>query len=229
MRLKEVTVMPVRQVLEKYLVEVRDDLLRLSSMADQAIANSLKALVERDGDLAAQVSVNDATLNRLRFTIEENCYRLLATQQPNATDLRIVVGTVSIATDLERIGDHAAGVARLALRMIDSPPIKPLVDIPQMAEIDRLMIKNAVNAFLKRDQILAEHVIEQDRAVDQLHAHVYSDLVAIMTRDASTIERATFLLWVSHNLERIGDRATNICERAIYVATGQLTEHRGHP
>jgi phosphate transport system protein len=97
-----------------------------------------------------------------------------------------------------------------------------------MAEIDRLMVKRAVDAFLKHDQILAEHVIEQDRAVDQLHAHVYSDLVAIMTRDVSTIERATFLLWISHNLERIGDRATNICERAIYVATGQLTEYSGH-
>ncbi len=221
--------MPVRPVLEKYLVEVRDDLLRLTSMADQAIVNSLKALVERNGDLAAQVSVNDATLNRLRFAIEENCYRLLATQQPNATDLRVVVGTVSVATDLERIGDHAAGIARLALRMIDSPPIKPLVDIPQMAEIDRLMVKSAVDAFLKHDKALAEHVIEQDRAVDQLHALVYRDLVAIMVHDASTIERATFLLWVSHNLERIGDRATNICERAIYVATGQLTEYRDHP
>lgn len=216
--------MPYRPALERALVEVIDDLLRLASMVDQAISNSVQALVERNGDLAHQVSANDITLNDRRYSIEENCYKLIATQQPNATDLRVVVGAVSVATNLERIGDHAAGVARLTLRMIDQPPLKPLIDIPQMAETGREMVKGAVNAFANRDYALAERVIQQDRDVDRLHEQVYRELIGFMTRDPHTIERATFLLWVSHNLERIGDRSVNICERAVYVATGELKE-----
>jgi len=216
----------VRTHLERCLAEISDDLLRLTSMADSAIAQSIHALVERDGNLAQQVSQNDAALNQLRFNIEEVCYRLLATQQPNATYLRMIVGSVSVATNLERIGDHAAGVARLTLRMVDRPPLMPLVDIPQMAEIGRMMVKSSVNAFLSHNVTLAEEVIERDKDIDRLHGHVYDALVKIMTADSKAVERATFLLWVSHNLERIGDRATNISERAIYLATGQLKEYQ---
>lgn len=216
--------MPIRPVLDRSLIAVMDDLLRLSSMAEQAIAISMKALNERNADLATQVNTNDVTLNEIRYTIEETCYRLIATQAPNSTDLRMIVGAVSVATNLERIGDHAAGVARLTLRMIDQPLLKPLIDLPQMAEIAREMVRNSVLAFSERDVALAESVVKRDDVVDTLHQKVYNDLVAYMTKDVSTIERATFLLWVSHNLERIGDRACNICERAIYVATGELKE-----
>ena len=216
--------MPIRQVLDRSLGEIHDDLLRLASMVDRSIADSMKALVERDGDLAQQVSLNDAKLNEVRFAIEERCYHLIATQQPNTTDLRVLVGAVSVATNLERIGDHAAGVARLTLRMIDQPLLTRLVNIPQMAEIGREMVRGAVDAFVNHDAVLAEQVVRRDRDVDRLHEQVYRELIDFMTKDPTRIERATFLLWVSHNLERIGDRATNICERAIYVATGELKE-----
>jgi phosphate transport system protein len=217
--------MPIRQVFERSLEGIRDDLWRLSSMVDQAIVDSVKSLVDRNADLARQVSVNDSVLNDLRYTVEEQCYRVIATQQPNATDLRVLVGAVSVATNLERIADHAAGIARLTLRMVDQPLVKPLVDIPQMAEIDREMVKGAVDAFLRHDAILAEQIVTRDNEVDRLHNQVYQELINFMTKDPTTVERATFLLWVSHNLERIGDRATNICERAVYVATGELKEY----
>lgn len=216
--------MPPRTALDRSLTEVTDDLLRLSSMTEQAIDSSMKALAERDANLATQISANDVMLNEIRYTIEENCYRMIATQAPNSTDLRIVVGAVSVATNLERIGDHAAGIARLTLRMIDQPLLKPLIDLPQMAEIARGMVRDAVKAFSERDVVLADAVVKRDANVDALHRQVYNDLLGYMTRDTSTVERATFLLWVSHNLERIGDRACNICERAIYVATGELKE-----
>ena len=216
--------MPTRAVFDKSLEGIRDDLLRLSSMATRSISDSMKALLDRNADLARQVSANDATLNEVRYTIEENCYTLIATQQPNATDLRNIVGAVSVATNLERIGDHAAGIARLTLRMIDQPLVKQLVDIPQMAEIGREMVQGAVDAFLSRDAALAERIVARDDDVDRLQDHVYRELLEIITNDKSTIERATYLLWVSHNLERIGDRAENICERAIYATTGELKE-----
>jgi len=217
--------MPPRPVLERSLVDIRDNVLRLASMADQAIANAVRALVERDGTLATIVSQNDAQLNTLRFAVEELSYRLIATQQPNSTDLRLLVGAVSVVTNLERIGDHAAGVARLALRFIERPLPKPLVDIPEMALITREMVREAVNAFFARNVALAERVIARDKDVDALQSRVYRDLVAIMTANTNLIEVCTYLLWVSHNLERIGDRATNICERAIYVTTGELKEY----
>jgi phosphate transport system protein len=216
--------MPTRAVFDRSIEVLRDDLFRLSSMVDRSIADSIRALVDRNSDLARQVSTNDANLNHLRYAIEEQCYTLIATQAPNATDLRVIVGAVSVATNLERIGDHAAGIARLTLRMIDQPLLKPLVDIPQMAEIGREMVKGSVEAFLNRNVVQAEQLVARDKDIDRLHDQVYQELLGFMTRDPITVERATFLLWVSHNLERMGDRAMNICERAIYVVSGQLKE-----
>jgi len=216
--------MPIRNTFERHLGDLRDDLLRLSSMTDRAIADSIKALIDRDAALAHQVSSTDAKLNELRYQIEEHAYTLIATQQPNATDLRVIVGAANVAINLERIGDHAAGIARLTIRMADQPLLKPLIDVPQMAEVGRSMVRDSVTAFLNQDVALAEQVVQRDEQVDRLHKQVYNELIGFMTKDPSTVERATFLLWVSHNLERIGDRATNICERAIYVATGELKE-----
>lgn len=216
--------MPTRVIFDRSLEDINDDLLRLASMTDRAIADGMKALLERNGDLAREVSSHDSQLNDMRFSIEEKCYSLIATQQPNATDLRGVVGALSVATNLERIGDHAAGIARLTLQMLDKPLLKPLVDIPEMAEIARWMVRGAVNAFLLHDAVAAEQIVAKDKTIDVLNKRVYIELIDYMTHDPSTVERATFLLWVSHNLERIGDRAMNICERAIYVATGILKE-----
>jgi phosphate transport system protein len=217
--------MPPRPVLERSLIDLTDNVLRLASMADQALALAMRALVERNAALAAQVSANDQQLNRLRYAIEEECYRLLAMQHPNATDLRHLVGTVSVATNLERIGDHAAGVARLALRMIDAPPPRPLVDIPQMAVIGREMVRGAVQAFVTHNVPLAEAIIRRDEEIGQLQKRTFREMIDLMTELPYLVERATFLLWISHNLERVGDRATNICERAIYVVTGEIREH----
>lgn len=216
--------MPPRTIFERSLVGVIDDLLRLASMTESAISDCMRALVGRDAELAHKINANDAHLNELRYSVEEHCYRLLATQQPNSTDLRTIVGAVSVATNLERIGDHAAGIARLTLRMLDQPLLKPLVDIPQMAEIAYDMVRDSVRSFADRNLLLAEAVVKRDDTVDLLHQQVYRDLIEYMVRDSGTIERATMLLWVSHNLERMGDRACNICERAIYVCTGELKE-----
>lgn len=220
--------MPGRPMFDRSLGDIRDDLLRLSSMVDCAIVDAMRALTDRNCDLATQVSINDEQLNSVRYSLEERCYSVIATQQPTGQDLRAIVGAVSVATNLERMGDHAAGIARLTLRMCDKPLLKPLVDIPQMAEIAREMIRSSLDAYLKRDLALAEKVVAQDQQINRLHDLVYEELLGYMMNDARTIERATFLLWVSHNLERIGDRSINICERAIYLATGELKEFNAH-
>ncbi|HLY29000.1 MAG TPA: phosphate signaling complex protein PhoU [Aggregatilineales bacterium] len=216
--------MRTRSALDHSYAEISDNLLRLTSMVDRALVDAMKALIDRDGKLAQNVSQGDSALNDLRYSIEESCYTLLATQAPTATDLRNVMGAVSVATNLERIGDHAAGIARLTLRMVDQSLLRPLVDIPQMAELVRAMIKDAVRAFLEHSPELAENVVQRDNDVDALQTSVYDTLISFMTHDPSTVKRATYLLWVSHNLERSGDRATNICERAIYATTGVLKE-----
>ncbi|MHB8626615.1 MAG: phosphate signaling complex protein PhoU [Aggregatilineales bacterium] len=221
--------MPHRPTLDRSLEEVRDNLLRLASMVDSAIARDIRALVERDCDLAQQVSNDDGLLNDVRYKVEAQAYALIATQQPTGTDLRAAVAAVSVATNLERMGDHAAGIARLVLRLCDQPLLKPLVDLPQMAEIARQMMRGSLDAYLKRDCELARQVVAQDAHINRLHEQIYRELLGYMMRDASAIERATFLLWISHGLERIGDRSKNICERAIYLATGELVEFGGHP
>jgi phosphate transport system protein len=210
------------------MAEIRDDLLRLASMDDAQIENAVKALADRNCGLAKQVSADDDALNTIRYDLEEKAYGVIATQQPNGSDLRFLVGAVSVATNLERIGDHAAGIARLVIRMCDQSLVKPLIDIPQMTLICRDMVRVSLDAYLKRDVELAMQVVVKDDIVNDLHNRVYRDLLAIMMKDAATIERATYLLWVSHNLERIGDRAKNICERAIYLATGELKEFVEH-
>jgi len=220
--------MPHRPTLDRSLEEVRDNLLRLASMVDSAIVHDIRALVERDCSLAQQVSNDDALLNGVRYKIETQAYAIIATQQPTGTDLRAAVAAVGVATNLERMGDHAAGIARLVVRLCNQPLLKPLNDLPHMADIARQMMRGSVDAYLKRDCELARAVANQDSHINRLHQQIYNDLLDCMTRDVSTIERATFLLWISHGLERIGDRSKNICERAIYLATGELVEFGDH-
>jgi phosphate transport system protein len=218
--------MPTRPTFDRHLEQIRDDVLRLSSMVDHAITESIVALSERNCERARRVALEDDKVNTVRYSLEENAYATLATQQPTSSDLRYIVAAISIATNLERIGDHAAGIARLTMRMCDQPLLKPLVDIPQMAEICRGMVSDSVRSYVDQNVALAEAVVERDKQVNELHKRVYEDLLGYMMRDAATIERATYLLWVSHGLERIGDRAKNICERAIYLVTGELKEFR---
>jgi len=213
-----------RSVLEHDLETLRQDLLRLGSLVEQAIACSIQALRERNADLAQQVISDDAQVNQLRYSIEEACLVTIATQQPAAGDLRTIIAAMHIAGELERIGDHAEGIATLTLRMVDQPLLKPLIDVPNMAHICQEMIRASLDAYANHDANLAEQVFGRDDELDGLHQQVFRELLTYMLEDPKNISRATFLLWVSHNLERIGDRVTNICERVVFMTTGHLGE-----
>jgi phosphate transport system protein len=214
----------MRPVLDRQLMEVRDSLVRLSSMTAQAIQQGIKAFVGRDVALAKSVIADDKAVNALRFSIEEVCYRLIALQQPNATNLRIIVGSVSVATNLERIADHAAGVARLGWRLAELPPLPTSTAISQMANISEWMVRNAVTCFVQQNITLVESVVARDKEIDKIHEHFCKEVISRMQQSPDAVERGTFHLWASHNFERIGDRAMNICERAVYVVTGELRE-----
>jgi phosphate transport system protein len=218
-----------RATLERELQEMQDDLLRLGDRVDQAIANAMRSLEQRDLDLARQVVADDGEVNALRFQIEENCLRLIATQQPAAGDLRAVVAAMNIVVDLERMGDHAAGIARTVLRMGEEPLLKPLIDMPRMAEICRQMLRQALRAYVARDAEAALAVARQDDTVDGLYGQIFRELLTFMIEDPHTTTRALYLLFSAHNLERIGDRVTNIVERIIFMASGEMREVNPEP
>jgi phosphate transport system protein len=211
-----------RRSLDEGLNAVQNDLLRMGSLVDQAIDGSMQALRNRDHSLARKIIDGDAELNRLRYEVEESCLAIIATQQPAAGDLRAILAVDTIAVELERMGDHAEGIAKIVVRMGDEPPIKPLVEIPKMADLCRQMLKQSLDTFLSRDPEAARRVGEADDQIDALYRELFDQLVAIMARDPSTVERGTYLLWIAHNLERIGDRITNISERVIFMTTGQM-------
>ncbi len=213
-----------RALFDRELTDLRDNILYLGGMVEMAIEMSIQALREQDEDLARQVIAGDEEINDRRYDIEEQCVRLIATQQPAAGDLRAIVAAIHIVTELERMGDHASGVAELAIRLADQPHLKPLIDVPRMAEIDREMIHASLDAYFERDPALALETAKRDAEIDGLDDQVYRELLTYMLSDPTTITRATYLLWVTHNLERIADRVTNICERVIYMCTGKMEE-----
>jgi phosphate transport system protein len=213
-----------RGLFHQQLSELRDNIVYLSDLAMSAIGDAVHALKERDVDLAEQVMANDEAVNRKRFEIEEFCITLIATQQPAASDLRAIIAAIHIAVELERMGDYAAGIAELAARLADQPSLKPLIDVPRMAEIDRDMIRASLEAYLDKNVDLALATAKRDAEIDQLYDQVYRELLTYMLADPTTITRATYLLWIAHNLERIADRVTNICERVIFMTTAELKE-----
>ena len=214
----------VRNTFDRTFAEVQQDLLALGEAVDAAIARSLECLVRRDPSLAQRVVDEDERINELRFRIEEACLALIAMQQPAATDLRLVIAAMSVVMDMERMGDHATGIAKTVLRMGDEPFVKPLEDIPRMADLAREMLRQSLEAFLRRDEAKAREIAKRDDEVDHLYKRVFDELVAIMARDPSAVSGATYLLWCAHNLERIGDRVTNIAERVVFVTTGDMRE-----
>lgn len=216
-----------RSSLDRDLMALRDNVLRLSSMVDAAIQKSLRALRQQDIGLAHHIIDDDARINRLRYQIEEHAYHLIARQQPTARDLRGIIASIHIAIELERIGDYAAGIATLVIQMSNDPLLKPLVDIPRMIEISRQMLRAALNAYLHWDEEQARKTIARDQEIDVLDDQVYHELINLMVNDKNNIGRATFMLWISHNVERIGDRITNICERTIYMVTGEVFQGKG--
>jgi len=216
--------MEIRTAFHKGLREIQDDVLAMGSMVEKAIDRSVEALKNRDLKLARQVITDDQKINQKRFDIEEKCVELIATQQPMARDLRIIIAVVNIIVDLERIADHAEGIAKIAVLIGDEPPLKPLIDIPRMAQKTNEMLHQSLDAFVNRDAEAARQVCSQDDEVDNLYNQVFRELLTFMAEDPKTISRATRLIWVAHNLERSADRVTNICERVVYVVTGKTEE-----
>ena len=216
--------MEIRTNFNRRLREIQDDILIMGSMVEAAIITSIKALKERDIDIAKQLISDDALINRKRFEIEEKCIKLIATQQPLAGDLRTIISVLNILTELERIGDYAAGISKIVLMIGNEEHLKPLIDIPRMADKTTLMLRKSLDAFIKQDADKARAVIAEDDDVDNLYDQVFRELLTFMIEDPRTITRATRLIWAAHNLERSADRVTNICERIIYIVTGKMEE-----
>ena len=203
---------------------LQEELLALGSMVEKAIANSVDGLKRRDLDLSRQVVQDDAIVDASRYDIEERCVNLIAKQQPMATDLRTIIAILQIVGELERMGDYASGIAKISLAMGNDPPIKPLIDIPRMADKASLMLRRSLESLVNRDIVAAQGIRADDDEVDALYDQIYRELLTFMLEDPRTITRATYLLWVAHDLERIADRATNIAKRVIYLVTGEHVE-----
>jgi phosphate transport system protein len=205
---------------------IRSDVLRIGSFIEEQVERSVRALNQHDLSLAHQVIESDVLINDLRYRVEAETLRTLATQQPTARDLRQVIAAAHMAIEMERMADHARGIALIAIRIGDEPHIKPLIDIRRMQEITCEMIHDALDAFVHLDVAHAKAVAERDDEVDALYNQVLRELLTFMMQDPRTVTQATYLLWVAHNLERIADRVTNVCERVIFAATGELGDYK---
>jgi phosphate transport system protein len=214
----------IRSGFHRELQRVQDEVLVLGSMVEKAILRSVDALRDRDVTAARAIEAEDVLINRKRFEIEEAALLLIATQQPMAGDLRRLAAIVHIVTDLERMGDYAAGIAHICSEIGDQPLIKPLIDIPRMAEKSSSMLRRSLDALIALDVRAAQGIAEEDDDIDVLYQQVYRELLMLMLANPRTIDQATHLLWVAHNLERVGDRVQNICERVVFVATGRMQE-----
>lgn len=217
--------LPNRTILDQEENELRDNILRMSDLTDKAIDRCIQSLRTQNIELARQVIADDQKINDLRYIVEEEAYKVLALQAPAARDMRKVVVAIHIAVELERMADHAAGIAKLCVELAKESPLKPLVDIPRMAEISREMLRDGIAAYMDANTELAAIVVERDNEVDELDKQVYRELLTYMLQDARNINRATYLLWVSHNMERIADRITNICERVLFMVTGNVRQN----
>ncbi|MDX9953978.1 MAG: phosphate signaling complex protein PhoU [Anaerolineae bacterium] len=216
--------MTTRPLLDKELAKLREQLLELVRLADTAIAAAIEALLQQNIAAADAVIANDVHINELRYKIEKLCVTTIATQQPMASDLRAIIATAHVAVEIERMADHAAGIARLVAKLAEEPLLKPLIDIPRMAKIAREMLAETVNAFIAKDVPAAKTAAARDDEIDALYQQTLRDLLTYMMQDPHNIQRATYLLWVAHGLERIGDRVTNIAERVIFMETGKFEE-----
>jgi phosphate transport system protein len=214
----------IRKTFEHEIQQVKDEVLLLGSMVEHAIIASVEALKKRDIKGAEKIMENDREINQKRFDIEKQLMILIATQQPMAHDLRLLASTMEIISELERMGDYAKGIANINLRMGEEPLLKPLIDIPRMAQIGTNMLHRALTAFVNEDVEASRTIPMDDDEVDALYNQVYRELMLLIIQDPKSIERANWLLWTAHNLERVADRVTNICERTIFIATGEMAE-----
>lgn len=213
-----------RATLDREIQELKADLLAMGDMVDRAIDRSIQALKDRDMELARQIVRDDEKINAAEESVKDRVITTIATQQPMASDLRIIMAVSALVTELERMGDHAAGIAKITLRMGTLPPLKPLIDIPRMAEKGRWVMQEELKAFIDQDVERARNAALCDQEVDALYDQIYRELLIFMMDDPRSITRATYLLWVAHNLERISDRATNIGERVIYMVSSRTED-----
>ena len=204
--------------------ELEKEVVNMGDMVIAATNRSVEALKARNIDDAMKIIADDLLINKKRWDIEERCIKLIALQQPVASDLREIIAVLNIITDLERMGDYAEGIAKIVVMLGTEPLVKPLVDIPRMEEKATSMLKRSLDAFVKRDAKAAAAICNEDDDVDMLYDQVYRELLTYMIGDPKTISRATPLIWAAHNLERIADRVTNICERIVFLATGSMQE-----
>lgn len=202
------------------------DIVGMSQLVVDAIRRSVEALKNRNMEDAKKIIAEDVKINLRRWEIEEKCVQLIARQQPVASDLREIISVLSIITELERMGDYAEGIAKIVLMIGNEPLVKPLIDIPRMCDKAIDMLQRSIDAFLRRDAITAKAICAEDDEVDSLNDQVHRELLCFMIEDPRTISRATPLIWASHNLERIADRVTNICERIIFLAGGTMKDFK---
>ena len=214
----------IRETLDRKINDHLEAITELGSQVEQAILGSVDALQHRDIEKAKGIYDNDKTINTKRYQIESKTLITVATQQPMAIDLRMLSSILDIAGELERIGDYAKGIARIVMRLGEETPLRELVHIPKMAELTADMLHRAILAFVESDEQTALSIPKEDDQIDVLYNKVYQELLDLMINDRNNIDRATFFLWVAHNLERAADRVTNICERTVFITTGELTE-----
>jgi phosphate transport system protein len=200
------------------------DLVLMGQEVENAIEQAMTALVESDIPLAKEVISGDEQINQLQYQIEEACLILIATQQPTASDLRSVIASMHIAGELERMGDHAKGIAETVVKMEEEPMLKTLKKIIKMADLSEKMLRDCLQAYIKRDSDWAKQIAAQDSEMDEMYRSVFEKLVEIMAENKKLITRATYLMWCGHNLERIADRVTNIAEQVIFMSTGDMGE-----
>ncbi len=213
-----------RKAFDNEMQNVRDEVLLLGSMVEHALIGSVEALKKRDMTAAQAIIVEDKAVNKKRFDLEDQLVTLIATQQPMAQDLRFLASTLEIVSELERMGDYAKGIANINVRMGDEKLLKPLIDIPRMAQKGVDMLHRALTAYINNDAETAMTIPVEDDEVDALYNQIYRELMVFVIEDPKNIERANWLLWVAHNLERFADRVTNICERTVYIARGTFDE-----
>jgi len=214
----------VRQTFDEQLADLQETVMDLGRMVGDALVESVDQLKRRDLDGSRRLIEQDHTVNATRYAIESQALTLIATQQPMARDMRLLAAILDIASELERIGDYAKGIARINIAIGEQPLMKPLIDLPVMAEKARAMFDAALEAFRDRDIERARAIPAGDDEVDRLYQEIYRELVSFIVRDPDTIEQANLLMWAAHNLERAADRVTNLCERVVYTVTGVLEE-----
>lgn len=216
--------MAIRKAFNQEIQQLKDEILLLGSMVEQATLDSVEALKKRDMRWSEQIIANDKKINEKRFSLENKVMILIATQQPMARDLRMIASILEVISELERMGDYAKGIAIINIRMGEQALLKPLVDIPRMAQKGADMLHRALTAFVNEDVETAKSIPAEDDEVDMLYDQIYRELMTYVMADARTIERANWLLWAAHNLERLADRVTNICERTVFAVTGEYKE-----